>query len=67
MLRLHEGSPAVLQLMDDNPFPRHPPKYVRLELYDYRFTTAPEHSRTGNWWDRRLLDSNVLQLSPANP
>jgi lipase maturation factor 1 len=54
-LRLLEGSPEVLDLLRANPFPAHPPRYVRARLYDYRFTTAAERRSNGGWWVRRLV------------
>ena len=36
-----------------NPFPDHPPKYVRAMLYDYRFADPTTHAATGQWWVRR--------------
>ncbi|MCA9774052.1 MAG: lipase maturation factor family protein [Myxococcales bacterium] len=53
--RLAEGSPEVLDLLNANPFPDDPPRYVRARLVDYRFTTAAERRETGAWW--RLGDS----------
>ncbi|HEY3454477.1 MAG TPA: lipase maturation factor family protein, partial [Bryobacteraceae bacterium] len=50
--KLLEGDAAVLSLLRENPFPDHPPSYVRATLYEYHFTTADERSRTGNWWKR---------------
>ena len=52
--RLLEGSPPVLALLEANPFPDRPPKYVRAQLYDYRFADASTRSATGQWWVRRL-------------
>jgi len=52
LIRLLQGSPPVLDLMGNNPFPDHPPKYVRAVLYKYEFTTAEERRQTGNWWKR---------------
>ena len=52
MDRLREGSPAVLKLLDRNPFPDHPPRYVRLMVYEYRFTTRAQKSASGAWWHR---------------
>jgi len=49
------GSPEVLDLLDANPFPDGPPRYVRATLYLYRFTTAEERAATGSWWHRELL------------
>jgi len=50
MTRLLEGSPAVLDLLEHNPFPDKPPVYVRARLEDYRFTTPAERAATGQWW-----------------
>lgn len=49
--RLFEGSPAVLGLLRENPFPDRPPKYIRARLFQYRF------SRPGDrvWWTREEL------------
>jgi len=53
MLRLLEGAPQVLALLDSNPFPDRPPKYVRAKLYDYRFADRSTRAATGQWWERR--------------
>ena len=53
---LRAGSPTVLGLLERNPFPRAPPRFVRFALYDYRFTTPVERARTGAWWSRGLAD-----------
>jgi lipase maturation factor 1 len=55
MLRLLEGSPDVLGLLEDNPFPNHPPRFVRAELFEYSFAGQEIHKRTGVWWQRRPL------------
>jgi predicted DCC family thiol-disulfide oxidoreductase YuxK len=54
MARLQEGSPEVLGLLETNPFPGRPPRYVRAVLYRYNFTNAEERRRTGAWWKREL-------------
>jgi hypothetical protein len=54
MSRILNGSAPVLDLMDQNPFPIHPPKLIRAVLYDYKFTTPDERRQTGNWWKREL-------------
>jgi hypothetical protein len=51
--RLLQGSPDVLGLLATNPFPGAPPRFIRAELYDYRFTTMAERHATGAWWTRR--------------
>jgi len=50
--RLLDGSPEVLRLLDRNPFPSRPPRYVRAILYDYHFTDRKTRRRTGAWWRR---------------
>jgi hypothetical protein len=50
--------------MGRNPFPDHPPKYVRVALYDYRFTTASEARRTGAWWVRTRIDEPPVGVGP---
>lgn len=54
MVRLLEGSPEVLSLLAANPFPQHPPRYVRAQLYDYRFTSFADRRQAGDWWKRSL-------------
>jgi predicted DCC family thiol-disulfide oxidoreductase YuxK len=70
--RLLQGSPEVLALLEKNPFPAHPPKYVRARLYDYRFTSREERRRTGAWWTRELKGEYLRPISlemlrPAHP
>jgi hypothetical protein len=55
MLRLLQGSPQVLGLLENNPFPGHPPRFVRAELFDYSFADEETHARTGAWWKREPL------------
>jgi lipase maturation factor 1 len=51
-LRLLQGSPEVLHLLRNNPFPSAPPRYVRAEFYEYHFTDWASRRRTGAWWRR---------------
>jgi hypothetical protein len=46
--RLLTGSPNVLALLRENPFPNQPPRFVRARLYLYKFTRwgSPDY------WDR---------------
>ena len=53
--RLQTGSPDVLSLLSDNPFPDEPPRYLRASAWDYRFTTFDERSETGDWWKREFV------------
>lgn len=62
-LRLLQGSPEVLALLDTDPFPTAPPKYIRARLYDYHFTTRAERRRTGDWWKRELKGEYLPSIS----
>ena len=55
LARLLQGSPEVLALLERNPFPGAPPRYVRASVYDYRFTDAATRRATGAWWTREPL------------
>jgi len=61
--RLLQGSPEVLALLEKNPFPKHPPRYIRAELYDYHFTNFAERRATGAWWRRRLIGEYLPPVS----
>jgi hypothetical protein len=52
--RLLEGSPQVTALLETNPFPDHPPRYLRALYYNYRFSSPGEQAK-GVWWERELL------------
>lgn len=55
LTRLLDGDRATLRLLRANPFPERPPRYVRVQLYRYRFSTAAELRREHVWWHRELL------------
>ena len=60
---LLRGTPDVLALFAHNPFSDRPPRYLRIVRYDYHFTTATEHARTGQWWRRTPIDYYVQPIS----
>ncbi len=62
-LRLLQGSPQVLALLEKDPFPNHPPRYLRAELYDYRFTSFAERRATGAWWKRQRIGEYLPAVS----
>ncbi len=55
LARLLEGSPAVLGLLEHDPFEGNPPRLVRTTYWDYRFTDLATRRETGAWWTRREL------------
>ena len=63
MARLLEGTPEVLALLRNNPFPNAPPRYVRALVYEYHFTTPAEKNATGHWWRRELKGTYVSPLA----
>jgi hypothetical protein len=77
LVKLLEGDGAILGLLRTNPFPEHPPRWVRAQRYLYRFTTPSEHRATGDWWKRepaglyfpavRLQRSTVTSDSSLSP
>jgi hypothetical protein len=61
--RLLQGSPDVLALLEKNPFPKHPPRFIRAELYDYQFTSPAERRATGAWWRREPVGEYLPPVS----
>lgn len=59
LVRLLQNDPPTLRLLRRNPFPDSPPKFVRAQLYRYRFTTARELVRERAWWHRTLEGTYV--------
>ena len=66
--RVLEGSPPVLDLLAPKEARAPRPRFVRILLYDYRFTSPEERRETGHWWKRQLLRvvSNPMTLPPAD-
>ncbi len=55
VFRLLQNSPAVTALLEENPFPDAPPRWIRARFYRYEFTTPAERAATGAWWTRTLV------------
>jgi predicted DCC family thiol-disulfide oxidoreductase YuxK len=70
-IRLLQGSPQVLGLLEKNPFPDAPPKYIRAVVYEYHFTDLETRRKTGEWWIRTAegiyLPVISLQNSSGGP
>ncbi|MGB6197975.1 MAG: lipase maturation factor family protein [Candidatus Acidiferrales bacterium] len=64
--RLLEGSPDVLALFANNPFPNQPPLQVRAVRWQYWFTDRATKRSTGQWWRRQLIGlyAPVLEREP---
>jgi hypothetical protein len=61
--KLLAGQSDVVGLLRTNPFPDHPPAFIRARLYRYRFARAG----TEGWWTRELLSEYLPPLSLSNP
>jgi Lipase maturation factor len=62
---LLRGEPRVRALLARDPFGGQPPRFVRAELYEYRFTRWSE--RGSGYWRRRRVGSYLRPLSLADP
>jgi hypothetical protein len=67
-MALRKNQPDVIKLLEKNPFPDHPPRYLRAILYDYRFTDRKTRAATGAWWTRQPLRlyGPVLTIEPQH-
>src|SRR6185369_1679403 len=64
--KLLHGDSGALGLFRENPFPAHPPRWIRAVLYRYSFappTDAPEE----RWWNREELGLWLPPLSADDP
>jgi lipase maturation factor len=63
--KLLAGDAGAASLLATNPFERGPPKFIRAELYEYRFTRFGDP--TGAWWTRTRLGPYLSPLSLETP
>jgi hypothetical protein len=49
------NSPTAAALLEHNPFPDKPPRFIKVEAWQYNFTNFEEREKTGNWWKRTAL------------
>jgi hypothetical protein len=61
--KLLRGDRAVIGLLANDPFPDHPPRYVRAELYRYEFTRGAQ----SGWWRRWRLGPYLPVLTADDP
>ena len=52
--RLLRGDTATLKLLRHNPFPDSSPRYVRAQVFRYRYATPRELRHDHVWWHRTL-------------
>ena len=63
---LLEGTPQVLALLGESPFPARPPRYVRLVYYRYRFAPPSAGAQSRAWWERERVGYLTRALSLAD-
>jgi hypothetical protein len=56
VVKLLEGDSQTLALLAKNPFPKHPPRFIRALYYRYSFGKE-------EWWDRELIGEYLQPLS----
>ena len=61
--KLLQGQPEVLKLMAKNPFPAHPPKFIRAVAYEYHFSDDTMRKASGAWWTREPIGIFLPPLS----
>lgn len=59
--KLLHNDKQIINLFASNPFEGEPPKYIRAELYRYKF--AKPANIEGRWWNRKALGDWIQPLS----
>jgi hypothetical protein len=63
--KLLHNDAGTVSLFAYNPFPNHPPRYIRAVRY--RYTFAPPGNPQGRYWNRERVDIWLPPLSTQNP
>lgn len=63
MIRLLQGFPDVISLLQYNPFPNQPPKYIRAIYYTYQFSNFEEKQNNNQWWTRQYQGIYFPEIS----
>lgn len=54
----------AVSLIEYNPFPDKPPRFVKADLYRYSYSKiGSESAKKGQWWDRRYVESYLQPVS----
>ncbi|HEY4491346.1 MAG TPA: lipase maturation factor family protein, partial [Acidobacteriota bacterium] len=64
LYKLLKNDPLAIGLLKRNPFSNAPPRYIRADLYEYRFT---KDRSGGAWWQRKKVGSFLRPLSADDP
>lgn len=63
LVRILEGDRRTMRLFRIDPFDGAPPRWVRVKVYAYRFSTRAERRDTRDWWVRTELGLLVEPIS----
>jgi hypothetical protein len=63
LLRLLEGDRRTLRLLRSNPFPDEPPRWIRAQMFLYRYSTRQERREQHVWWVRVPLGLIVAPVT----
>lgn len=66
-IRLLQGSPEVLKLIERAPFSGRKPRFLRATLYQYTFTTLEQKRRTGHYFERAEPEPYLAPVSLEKP
>ena len=66
VVRLLRNDRATVRLLRHNPFPESPPRFLRAQLYRYRYTTPRELLHERSWWHRTLVDAYFPPITLQN-
>jgi hypothetical protein len=66
LMRLLEADPATLRLLRRDPFAGAAPRFVRVRLFRYRFSTMSERRATGAWWVRTFASDYIPAVGLAD-
>jgi hypothetical protein len=61
--KLLAGNESIEPLLEEDPFPETPPKYIRARVFEYRFTTWGQDGR----WERAPARKWHRPLTVADP
>lgn len=53
-------NPTILRLLENDPFPNGPPRYLRLQVHRYEMTSPSERRETGRYW-------KIVESRPWSP
>lgn len=67
LVRLLQADRPTLALLRHDPFAGQRPRFVRAQLYRYRFSTPAERRESGAWWVRTRVREYVRPLSLPQP